>query len=154
VPQLSASPLGGGSKIIMKSIKFIFIAFVLVLTSNGQSKQHKTDLTIDKSDSTVYITPETIINSNRSECEPWVKKVYPIYPDSALKYKIEGKVVLKTLIGKGGRVKRVILISSSNSIFNDVSIKAMKKWIFEPAMMNGKYVEVWVIVPFVFKLNK
>jgi TonB family protein len=138
----------------MGSIKFIFLAFVLVLTTYGQSKHHKTDINSEQSDSTGYITTEIILDSYKHEREPWIKKVYPVYPDNAFKNKIEGKVILKALIGKGGKVNRVVLISSTNTIFNDASINALKKWAFEPAMMNGKYVEVWVQVPFIFKLKK
>jgi protein TonB len=123
----------------MKSILLILFIISPVLITFSQTKQRRTGVIFDEIDTT--------------RCEPWVKKVQPIYPDSALKNNIEGKVVLKARVGKDGRVKNVILLSSSDSIFNEAAIKAMKKWIFEPAISYGKSIEVWVTVPFNFKLK-
>jgi protein TonB len=38
-------------------------------------------------------------------------------------------------------------------VFNQAAVAAAKQWTFKPAVLNGKPVAVWVMVPFRFKLS-
>ncbi len=78
----------------------------------------------------------------------------PVYPEEARKQKIEGTVWVKMWIDKKGNARRVEILKSDAEIFNQASIDAAMKWKFSPAMLKGEPVDVWVSIPFKFKLSK
>ncbi len=76
------------------------------------------------------------------------------YPTLARRRGYEGRVVLKVLVSKGGRVLKVTLAKSSgHSILDKAAMKAVKEWIFKPGKLNGNTVEMWVKVPVVYELR-
>ena len=77
----------------------------------------------------------------------------PEYPEIALRAGIEGNVWLNVLVTKEGKVKKVLVLKTDDEIFIQTSINAAKKWVFTPALMNGKPVAVWVSIPFRFRLT-
>ena len=81
-----------------------------------------------------------------------VSKVEPVYPEEAIKHKIEGKVWVKIWIDSEGKVRDVVLMKSDAEIFNEPAIEAARKFVFTPAYVNREPVAVWVSVPFKFKL--
>ena len=107
-----------------------------------------------------YVIPVETSDPSPEVFEPIEKYPIPIlttipqYPDLPLKAGIEGLVFLKVLITKEGKVKKAILIKTDNELFTQSAIDAAMKWVFTPAIMNGKPVPVWVAIPFRFRLAK
>ncbi|MEK6570295.1 MAG: TonB family protein [Bacteroidota bacterium] len=83
-----------------------------------------------------------------------VKKVSPPYPEIAKRAGVEGKVYIKALVDKEGRVKKAVVLKSDAEIFNQYALDAVHQWVFTPALMNNGPVTVWVVVPFNFQLKK
>ena len=83
-----------------------------------------------------------------------VKTIQPIYPEIAKRAGVEGKVYVKALVDKEGRVKKALIYKSDAEVFNQPSLEATYQWIFTPAIMNNGPVPVWVVVPFNFQLKK
>lgn len=81
-----------------------------------------------------------------------ITKVMPEYPDLARQSSMEGNVVVQALVGKDGRVKDT-RIAKSNPVFDQSAEKAVKQYVFKPALSNNKPVAVWVAVPIRFVLN-
>jgi protein TonB len=81
-----------------------------------------------------------------------ITKVTPEYPDLARQSSMEGTVVVQALVGKDGRVKDT-KIAKSNPVFDQAAEKAVKQYVFKPALSNNKPVAVWVAVPIRFVLN-
>jgi TonB family protein len=81
-----------------------------------------------------------------------VSQVNPVYPPEAMQSALEGTVYTKMWIDENGHVVEVIVTKSDNEVFNVPSIDAGMKWVFKPALVNGKPVAVWVTVPFRFAL--
>lgn len=77
----------------------------------------------------------------------------PQYPAQARKNGTEGTVWVKIWIDKKGIAKEAIVTKSDAEIFNQPSIDAAMKWKFEPAMLKGQPVDVWVTIPFKFRLD-
>ncbi len=75
-----------------------------------------------------------------------VTTVKPAYPEFAREAQIQGKVILHVLVGKDGRVKNVKVKRSITGL-DDEAVKAVKQWVFKPALSNNKPVAVWVEVP-------
>ena len=81
-----------------------------------------------------------------------VKRADPAYPKSALEAGIEGTVYVKALVDTDGKVAKVEIIKSDAKELDKAALDAAKKFTFEAAVSGGKPVEVWVTIPFKFKL--
>lgn len=82
-----------------------------------------------------------------------IKQVKPQYPPIAYQNKIEGQVVVAILVDKDGRVLDAKVQKSSNEIFNEEAVAAVKQWNFKPAILNKKPVKFWYNAPILFKLE-
>jgi TonB family protein len=76
-----------------------------------------------------------------------------VYPESARRSGLEGKVMLQALIGKDGSVEKVEVLSSEYDVFKDAAIDAMKREKFTPARQNGTPIKIWVSRSINFRLN-
>jgi protein TonB len=77
----------------------------------------------------------------------------PVYPPHCLRLGIQGRVVVRALVGEDGRPQEVSVMKSSGDVTLDQSaIDAVKRWRFAPSLRNGTPVRAWVKVPVDFKL--
>jgi protein TonB len=81
-----------------------------------------------------------------------VSQVKPEYPELARAAQVEGLVVIRALVGTDGRVKRTLVIRSV-PLLDLAARDAMMRWLFTPALDQGRPVAVWVSVPFRFTLR-
>ncbi len=81
-----------------------------------------------------------------------VKNAAPTYPEEAMKKGLEGTVFVKIWIDPEGKIRDAVIAKSDAEIFNQASLDAAKKFLFTPALKDGKPVSVWVVVPFKYKL--
>ena len=65
-----------------------------------------------------------------------VKKVEPRYPPMARTARIEGSVVVDAVITKDGTVSDVKVLSSTNPLFNQACIDAVRQWRFTPGSQD------------------
>lgn len=82
-----------------------------------------------------------------------INRVTPVYPPLAIQAGIEGKVVVRLLVGKDGTVRQVVVEHSTAEILNDAALDAARLFRFTPAIMNNGPVTVWVVFPFTFRLR-
>ena len=64
-------------------------------------------------------------------------RVAPIYPARALTYGIEGYVIVQFDISAEGQVLNVVIIESTDSVFDSAAIKAAERFKFKPRVVNG-----------------
>jgi periplasmic protein TonB len=76
-----------------------------------------------------------------------------VYPRMASEHDIEGTVYVKALIGLDGAVESAVVESSTQTIFNDAALKAVRETQFTVGMQNQHPVRVWMIVPIRFQLD-
>ncbi len=82
------------------------------------------------------------------------RRVQPNYPDRALKMKQEGVVWLRVLISEtGARQEIKIYKPTKYALLNQAAIKAVKKWTFDPNIVNGRPTKSWVEIPIEFKIQ-
>jgi TonB family protein len=74
------------------------------------------------------------------------------YPEIAREADIEGRVVVKVLVGIDGSIVRIGSITGPE-VFHDEVASKVRNLEFTPGLQNGRAVEVWVSVPFNFRLN-
>ena len=80
-------------------------------------------------------------------------KVTPEYPKSAKKHRIQGKVVLRAVVGKDGRIRELTPISGPDELIPPAE-KAVRQWIYQPFVWKGNIVEVDTQITVTFALDK
>jgi protein TonB len=76
------------------------------------------------------------------------------YPDIAKRAGVEGKVIVRALIGKDGKLRKTIIEYSDSELLNDAAMKAVKEYgTFVPAIQNGQPITCWVNIPIIFRLR-
>jgi len=79
--------------------------------------------------------------------------VPPSDADVARRARIEGKVILQAVVDKEGNVNEVTVLSSSNPMFNDSAIEAVKQRKYKPALQNGRPVAIYFTIRVDFRLR-
>jgi TonB family protein len=79
-------------------------------------------------------------------------KVLPEYPAMALQRNVQGRVVLKAMIGKDGRLQNVRLVGPPSLLSGPV-LEAVKEWRYLPRYQNGVPVEVETQITIDFEIN-
>jgi len=69
-----------------------------------------------------------------------IRTVRAIYPEIAKKGHMGGKVLLRVIVGKDGKVTNPKVISGPG-ILRNAALDAVKQWLFKPAMLNGEPTE-------------
>lgn len=78
----------------------------------------------------------------------------PKYPSLAVRRGYEGTVLLRVRVLKNGRVAEVqVKETSGYRILDKAARKAVELWRFTPALLGGKPVDSWILVPITFKLK-
>jgi TonB family protein len=75
------------------------------------------------------------------------------YPETARKANLEGKVSFSALIGKDGRVEKVVIDKADYDVFKQPVIDAVMKVRFTPARQQQTPVKVWYSQTISFKIN-
>ncbi len=81
-----------------------------------------------------------------------IKRVEPVYPELALKARVQGRIVLVINVDEEGNVTEA-KVQSGHPILNDAAVTAVKQWKYRPTLLNGKPVPVIATVTVVFNLK-
>ena len=81
-----------------------------------------------------------------------VKRVDPVYPEDARKAGLEGSVILYVTTDEKGKVVKVEVLKSIAGL-NQAAVDAVKQWVYEPYLHNGKAKPVSFAVTVQFKLR-
>jgi len=81
-----------------------------------------------------------------------LRKVDPKYFPGAVADRVEGNVRLAAVIRKDGRVESVRLLRRLDDRLDQSAQEAMAKWQFEPALRDGRPVEVDALIEIPFRL--
>jgi periplasmic protein TonB len=83
-----------------------------------------------------------------------VVKVAPVYPMRALQRRLEGWVIVEFVVTASGNVRNVVVVESSEPMFEQAAIDAAAKFRYKPRIVDGEAVEVaGVQNRITFKLN-
>jgi TonB family protein len=97
---------------------------------------------------------DTLTKLEGSERPRKVKDVKPVYPDEAVKKRIEGVVMLEAVADELGKVRQLRVLSSPSLLLNDAALLAVKQWEYEPYVVDGKAKPVIFTVTVTFTLHK
>ena len=82
-----------------------------------------------------------------------VKKAVPVYPETAKLQGLQGTVIVDAVIGKDGRPGRLEPIEGPEMLYKP-SIEAVRQWTYTPFLVNGKPVEVELLINVVYALRR
>ena len=80
-------------------------------------------------------TEEGIVHNGRL-----IRMTTPLYPPAAVEAHISGVVTIEALIGKDGRILKTSVVSGPIAL-RRVALYAVKRWRYEPSLLNGKPIE-------------
>ena len=76
----------------------------------------------------------------------------PVYPEMAAAAGAEGTVIVRVLVGKDGKVKDAVIMDGI-SMLDEAALTCARTAIFRPALLQNRPVEIWALMPIVFKLH-
>ena len=71
-----------------------------------------------------------------------IVKVAPVYPHRAVIQDLEGYVIVEFTVTRSGATRDVVVIESTNSVFERPAVQAALKFKYKPRVINGEPVEV------------
>lgn len=98
---------------------------------------------------------DTPFPADRVEHPPvLLTRVLPTYPIAARVRNLEGRVVLRAVVDREGRVEEAIAVIESIPLLDPSAVDALRRWRFEPGRdRDGQPVRVLVDVPIRFQLR-
>jgi periplasmic protein TonB len=98
--------------------------------------------------------PEIIV-SGPEVCGQPKFRVAPTYPRRAADQGVEGYAIIGFTVTKEGMIKDAHVIDDEpRGFFGSAALRAVKKWRYEPCVVNGKISEVKLQVQLVFELEE
>ncbi len=94
--------------------------------------------------------PESFIVVEQEPQLVWMQA--PEYPEIARDAGIEGRVLVRALVGEDGTVEKVLLIQGVLGL-DEAALEAAMTAVFRPALQQGRPVAVWVVIPIDFSLR-
>jgi protein TonB len=82
-----------------------------------------------------------------------IKKIDPVYPETAQRLRIEGAVQLLATISKDGDITQVKVVSGDHQL-SRAAVDAVKRWKYQPYLLNGEPVEIETQITINFKLPR
>ena len=78
--------------------------------------------------------------------------VKPVYPDLALKARVQGIVICDVLVGPDGKVQDARVLRSI-PLLDQAAYDAVRQWVFTPTLLNGNPVSIIMTVTVNFTLE-
>lgn len=82
-----------------------------------------------------------------------IKKVEPVYPEEARKNGVQGVVILEAKIDERGGVVDAMILRSVPQL-DQAAIDAVKQWVYEPPVFEGKVMKMLITITVRFQLDK
>ena len=82
-----------------------------------------------------------------------IKSVAPVYPEEARKNGIQGVVILEAKADESGRVIDIMVLKSVPEL-DQAALDAVRQWVYEPLVIEGKAKKVVFTVTVKFALDK
>ena len=80
-----------------------------------------------------------------------IKRVQPVYPQTARNMRMEGAVTLEATIDKEGRIANVTVLKGE-PVLAQAASNAVRQWRYKPYTLDGQPVEIQTQITVNFKL--
>ncbi|MFW6132011.1 MAG: M56 family metallopeptidase, partial [Candidatus Aminicenantaceae bacterium] len=139
---------------IMAGLFFVFLWMIAGFKLTFAVEKEKTNLPLFNSDHSIKepLQKDKINEEEKIRFPKLTKRVEPFYPEIAKQAQVEGLVILEVTIDKKGKVQNAKVIRSV-PLLDDAAVDAVKQWIYEPFIVDGKARPVVFIETLEFRLN-
>jgi TonB family protein len=96
--------------------------------------------------------PGAIIVGEQFPESKLVKRIEPVYPELAMKARVQGRVTLVINVDEEGNVTET-KVKHGHPLLDDAAVAAVKQWKYNPTFLNGKPVPVIATVTVDFNLK-
>jgi TonB family protein len=101
----------------------------------------------------LFAADHPILRAPSMPASKLVSKVDPVYPPLALERRIHGAVRFQVIIATDGTIERLRLLSG-HPLLVPAAREAVKQWIYEPTLLNGKPARVITQISVPFELDR
>jgi protein TonB len=98
------------------------------------------------------MAPKQVTVGGRVEMARLIHRVEPRYPPLARQMRVSGVVELVGIIGTGGHIRELKLLSGS-PLLAPAALESVRQWVYEPTLLNGEPVELIATISVIFRLN-
>jgi TonB family protein len=67
-----------------------------------------------------------------------IVRVAPVWPPAALNQQLSGEVIVEFTVSKKGRPKKLVVVESTDPLFERHALAAVKKFMYKPHKVDGK----------------
>jgi protein TonB len=82
-----------------------------------------------------------------------VRRVEPIYPELAIRARIQGDVLLRAVISRDGNVQNMSVVGG-HPMLAQAALVAVRLWRYQPFLLNGQPIEVDTEITVRFRLER
>jgi protein TonB len=82
-----------------------------------------------------------------------VNRPTPVYPPLAKQARIQGTVKFNAIIGRDGAIANLTLVSG-HPLLVPSATEAVRRWVYQPTLLNGEPVEVVTQIDVNFTLSQ
>lgn len=124
------------------------LGFVRLKAKKPHEKRARlTEARVPSSEPTAQPHPD--LNPYVDKLPVLVRRVPPDYPDRVRDAGRVGRVMIQAFVDTLGRVADARVAQSVPQL-DSLALSAVRRWVFHPAMADGKPVGVWVAIPVAF----
>jgi protein TonB len=76
----------------------------------------------------------------------------PIYPALARSARVQGVVEIEGVINEEGRIEQIKVVTG-HPLLKDAAIDCVRKWKYEPGLLNGQIIEMPIKISVRFQLR-
>jgi len=102
-----------------------------------------------------YVSTPAPVPSEDLDRQPQIRYTAPpVYPESALRSRTGGIVLLRVLVAENGMPLEVVVARGVRRDLDEAALAAVRRWVFEPGRKNGSAVRAWMTVAVPFDLPR
>ena len=98
-------------------------------------------------------TPQRIRVGGNVQAAKLLQAPKPIYPASSQSAGIAGTVLLRAIVSIDGGIIGLTVLSSPDPALADAAMEAVRRWRYQPTLLNGQPVEVVTTISVNFRLE-
>lgn len=83
-----------------------------------------------------------------------IQRVLPVYPQIAMRGRIEGWVIVECIIDRTGHIREARAVRSSFAPFEQSAVDAVQQWVFKPGTLHGEPVDVIFNLTVTFNIQR
>ena len=143
--ELDTSQLGGSRRVTLVARNSTVVATLASLARSA-------DLWFTVEDRRRLVVHEVVSIADRQR-PTRTHYVAPRYPEQARDDRIQGEVVLESVIGLDGRMERIVVTGSAHPLLDVAARESVEQWRYAPVIVGGQPVKTRLMVTVQFFLQ-